>query len=118
VRSSRAARAARAVDEDPQQPGLERGAPREAVEAAQDAQPCVLDDLFGDRPAGNEGGGQAQQHRLVAIHERKERRLIAGPQAHQQLGVLVGGVRPLAAQVHRGGPDRVDAERPEGGEQV
>ena len=52
------------------------------------AEPGVLDDLLGDRAAGHVGQRQPHQRRAELVDERRERRLVAGAQRLDQLGVL------------------------------
>ena len=63
------------------------GAALEALEAGQHADPGVLDDLLGDGPAFDQRLRDPQQRRPVAVDERGEDRLVAGPQRRDQLVV-------------------------------
>ena len=87
------ARALGSVDQDGEEPGGNTRATFEAVNAANNAEPGVLDHLFRHALAGNEPAGQAQHARLVGPHQRGERRLVAGAEAFEQLGLLHGTTR-------------------------
>ena len=75
------------VDENPEQPGLERRTPLEPVDAADDAHPGVLYRLFGHGLTGDHRAGQAEHGLLVAGHEHDERVLVPVAQAAEQLDV-------------------------------
>jgi hypothetical protein len=100
------------VHEDAEEPGLEAGASLEPVDAADHAEPRVLDDLLGDRPARHDRLGEAHQARLVLADELGERTLVAQPEARDELAVVGhrggGYVAPIgrvdegdAGSVHR-----------------
>src|SRR5439155_4347000 len=78
------------VEEDAEEPRLERRPPLEALEAPHHRQPRVLDGLLGDRPAPDGALGQAQEPDLVALHQRRERGLVTRPQTVEEVGVGVG----------------------------
>jgi hypothetical protein len=82
------------VDEDPQDPRPQRRAALEAVEALQDAEPCLLDDLLGDGAARDVVAGDGEHRRVVALDQRLEGALVPGAQALEQL-LLLGGSRRL-----------------------
>jgi hypothetical protein len=71
------ARTARPPDEDREQPGAQRRAPLEAVDAAQHGEPGLLYDLLGDGAAAYEGRGEAQHGVVVVPDDGHERRLVA-----------------------------------------
>src|SRR5262245_7931057 len=74
----------RPVGHDPEDPRLERGAPLEARAAVEHADPRVLHDLLGDRPAAHVELGNPQHGATVAADERREDRLVPGPEAVEQ----------------------------------
>ena len=80
---------ARAVGDDPQDPGLQRRAALEAVEALQDAEPGLLHDLLGDGAAAHVAERDPQHQRAVAVDERHERVLVAGAQAREEVAIGV-----------------------------
>lgn len=77
----------RAVERDPEEPGLERGPPLEPVEALQEAQPRVLHDLLRHRPIANVEGDEAEDGGAVAIHQSGEGLLVSVPKGVQRLEV-------------------------------
>src|SRR6185503_12179721 len=78
--ASRLALAARLRDihEDPEDPRTERGAALVAVEALEDAEPRILDDLARDRIGRNEHPGDALHRRGQLLDQLDERGLIVG----------------------------------------
>jgi hypothetical protein len=80
---------ARAVDEDAEDPGAQRRALLEAVEALQRGQPRLLYDVLGDGRAGHVHARDAHHRWGPADDEVHERLFVAGPEAlHQR--VVVG----------------------------
>ena len=82
------------VDQNAEQPGLERRPSLEPVDAAEHADPGVLDDFLGNGVAGHEGASETQERRVVPGDERQERGLIAGAEPGQQLRVGLHGLHP------------------------
>jgi hypothetical protein len=66
------------------QPGPDGRAALEALDAAQDAQPCLLHDLLGDRPVMHVDEGEPDHARAVPIHERRERPLVPAAKRPEQ----------------------------------
>jgi hypothetical protein len=83
------------VREDAEDPGLERRAPLEAVEALQDPEPRLLHDLLGDVARLNVVARHRQHRAVVSLDERLEGLLVAGAQARQELGLLRGRGAPV-----------------------
>src|SRR5204862_6394312 len=79
----------RGVRQDPEDPRLQGGAPLEAPDPVQDADPGLLHHLLGDGAAGHEHPGDAQHHRPVLAHERREGRLVSCSQRVDE-SALVG----------------------------
>ena len=77
----------RGVDEDAEDPRLERRAPFEAIERAEHAQPRLLHDLFGDRARRHEDLRDAQERRVPLAHDPAKRLLVAGPESGDEVGV-------------------------------
>ena len=81
-----------AVDEDPEQPGLQRRAALEAVDAAHVLRARCPARLLRPRPVGNERTGARRSiDGVVAAHEGDERPLVSGARAREQLDVVVAG---------------------------
>ena len=78
-----------AVEEDPEEPGLERRAPLEALDAADDRHPRLLADLLGHGAAADGRLGQAEQPGLVAVDQFDERGLVAGLEPFDEPDVIV-----------------------------
>ena len=76
------------VQEDAEQPGLERRPALEPLDAAHHRQPRVLRDLLGHRPRPDAAWAKPHQPRLVARDELHERGLVAGLQPRDELRVL------------------------------
>ena len=81
------------VDEDAQDPRSQRRAALEAVDALEDAEPGLLDDLLGDRPRVHVVPRDGEHRGVVAFDERLERALVSRAQAREELGFLRG--RPV-----------------------
>jgi hypothetical protein len=79
------------VQQDVEQPGLERGPAFEAIHAADDGQPGVLHDFLGHRAAADDALRQALQARLVGANQLDERRLVARLQALDEIAVVAHG---------------------------
>jgi len=75
------------VDEDAEQPRLERRPPLEAIDAPDHAHPRVLDHLLGDGLGGHDRAGDAQHGALVPGDEGHEGVLVPVAQATKQLHV-------------------------------
>jgi hypothetical protein len=71
----------RRVDQDPEDPGSQRGPALEPVETLEDPEPGVLDDLGGDRVARDVHPRHPAHRRAQLVDEDHERGLVAGPQA-------------------------------------
>ena len=95
--AARLARAARLglVDEDREDPRLQRRAALEAVEAVDDAEPGLLHDLLRDRAVLHVGARHREHRAVEAGDERLERLLVAGAETFEQRGFGGGGVRAL-----------------------
>ena len=78
------------VREDPEDPGLQRRAALEAVEALEDAEPGFLDDLLGDGAARDEHHRHPQHRGPVAAEQLAEGGFVAGTELRQE-ALLVGG---------------------------
>jgi len=89
------------VGQDAEEPGAERGTPGEAVDALQDTDPCLLDDLFGNRLVGDKEAGETNQPRMLALDEGGERLLVATAQGEEQLLVVVRSGVPGNARRRR-----------------
>ena len=61
------------VDEDAEDPGLERRAALEPVDPVEDAEPRLLDDVLGRFPRGHVGHRQPQQRRVVPARSARRR---------------------------------------------
>jgi Methyltransferase domain len=70
----------RLVGHDPKDPGLERGAALEAGAAVEHGDPCLLDDLLGDRAALHVQLREPEHCAAVAADERREGDFVAGPE--------------------------------------
>ena len=77
-----------AVEEDPEEPRLERRPALESVDAAEHREPRVLRDLLCDGPAADGRLRQAEQPRLVATNELDERSLVTGLEPADQRRVV------------------------------
>src|SRR5215475_14798809 len=93
----------RTVDQDAEQPGLQRGPALEPVQAAEHRQPGVLDDLLGHRRAGHERQREPEHGTVVAFHERDEGPFVTRPQAAEQLRVWFHRWQSTAKRVRKGG---------------
>ena len=80
----------RRVDEDAEDPRLERRPAFEAVEPAEHAEPGVLDDLLGDGARAHERLGDPEHRRAVALDELHERLLVTIPQPFDERAVVHG----------------------------
>ena len=92
------------IDEDAQQPGLERGPTFEAVNATHDSEPRVLHDFLGDRLRRNEGGRDAQHGVVMAGDEHDESLFVSRAQAFEQLDIVLhsrDATTPVAPRCHR-----------------
>ena len=67
----------RPIQQDPEQPRLQRRAPFEPLDAANDGEPRVLHDLFRDGVTANGRVGEAQELRLMAPHHLRECLVVA-----------------------------------------
>src|SRR4051794_33322376 len=76
------------VDDDRDDPGLQRAAALEALEPLKDAQPCVLEDLLGHRACLHIRARDGEHQSGVAVDERLERGLVALAQALDELGLV------------------------------
>ena len=81
------------IDEDAEEPGLERRAPFERLDAPDQAQPGVLHGFLGHGLAGDEAPGQTQHGLLVAAHQGHERFLVAVAEPGHHLDVRVHGAQ-------------------------
>ena len=81
------------VDDDAQDPCPQRGAALEAVDALEDTEPGVLDDLLRDRPRLHVVPRHGEHGRVVAFDERLERALVTRAQAREERALL--GRRPV-----------------------
>ncbi len=81
------------VGEDVEDPGLERGAALEAVDALQDGEPGLLGDLLRDGPAGDEGLGEPDHGRVVGVDELGEGGLV--PVAQPSHEVVISHARSV-----------------------
>ena len=77
------------VGEDAEQPRLQRRAPVEAIDAAEDGEPGLLDDILGRRLASHVEPSNSQQRRLVAIDEESEGRLAPAPQVIDEKTIVI-----------------------------
>ena len=84
------------VDQDPEDPGLERGAALEPVQGAQDLDPGLLHHLFSVRPLPDVAEGHPQHRAVVELDEAFERGFLAGSQCIQ-VGVDNPGCHPPAS---------------------
>jgi len=89
--------AAGAVEQDPEEPRLERRASLESIDATHDREPGVLACLLGNRTAADGRFRQAEEARLVAANQLGERGLVAGAQPIDQSGVILHGRRNYVA---------------------
>jgi hypothetical protein len=86
------------VREDPEDPGLQRGAPLEAVDPLHDPQPRLLHDLLGDGRVPDVHHREPKQRGVVALDENGERALVAVAQPLHD-AQLVGRAYGLAHRV-------------------
>jgi hypothetical protein len=84
-----ACRGPSSIEQDVEQPGLERGAAFEPFDPADNREPCVLGDFFGYCTTANGRLGEAQHALLVEADERDECGLVSRPKALAQLDVVV-----------------------------
>src|SRR4051812_28294454 len=96
------------VDEDPEQPRLQRGPLLEPVDSLEHAQPRLLHDLLGDSTASHVSLGQVEHRGLVAVDQLRECRLVAVPESHHHLPLLGGRARTAGVR----GEGRGRAHRP------
>ena len=89
----------RDVGDDSEQPGFQRRAPLEPVEAAKCAEPCLLDDLVGDGARADERERDFSHRRPVPVDERDERLLVAAAERRKKRNLV--GVRPRAGHPFR-----------------
>src|SRR6516164_8295829 len=75
------------MDEDLEQPGLERGATLKALEPANHSHPGVLNGLLSHGLARNERASEAQHRLLVTTDQHHEGLLVALAQSSEQLDV-------------------------------
>src|SRR5262249_24801472 len=68
----------RLVDENRVDPRVQRGSVREALDAADDGQPRLLNNLLGDSLAVYVTARNALHRRVVGLHERVKRLRVAG----------------------------------------
>jgi hypothetical protein len=76
------------VHEDPEDPGLDRRALLEAVDAGDDGQPGLLDDLLGAGSRPHERRGHPAQGRIVAVEQPGERRLVPCSEPRHELPLI------------------------------
>lgn len=76
------------VDDDPQQPGPERRPEFEAVDPVDDRQQGVLDDVLRRLGAGDVDERHPHHRLVMAVEQRPEGRLVAGPQTLHELDVV------------------------------
>src|SRR5207249_3495590 len=103
----------RDVGQDPEDPGLQRGARLETVDPGEDADPRLLDDLLGDRPARDVDLRDPEERSVVHPHQLLEGPLVAcaqrldEPRVVEQVGPNVPDtIRPcryVVASVRRPG---------------
>ena len=77
----------RGVDEDPEDPRLERRAALEAVERAEHAQPRLLDDFLGHRPGRGEDARDPEEPGVPLAHDGGEGFLVACSECGDELVV-------------------------------
>ena len=65
------------IDQDMKEPRLDARSTFESIESAKDAQPGVLDDVFGGRFGVDVVARDAHEGRLVARHELSKRTFVA-----------------------------------------
>jgi hypothetical protein len=86
------------VQQDPEQPGPERGAPLEPVDASKDTEPRLLDDVLGDLPGGDVHPGHPDHRAVVLLDQEPERGLVPVAQRLDE-SVVRRERRPHAASV-------------------
>jgi hypothetical protein len=115
----RSAECLRGVRQDAEDPRLERRAPFEAVEAAEDADPGLLDDFFRHLAGRYEDLRDANHRAVVALDELPERALVSFAQRFERLALRLGRGRldlghPVT--VTNAAPARLGARAARGGE--
>ena len=78
-----------AVGEDAEEPGLEGGAGLEAIDALEDAEPGLLNDVLGGGAVADVEEGEADEGRLVAIDKDHEGALVTGAKGGDEANLLV-----------------------------
>jgi hypothetical protein len=81
----------RPVDDDAEDPGLERGAALKAIESAQNTEPGVLRHLFGQAGVSHIRACQTNHHRVIALDQQGEGRLVTCAKRGQEGGVVPHG---------------------------